>query len=240
MTVTCAVTVLAPDGKTSLDLTVTAPAITVEKPTVMHWDIYTGYVQDVTDVASGQGGDALKPAPGSTQAGGEAWQNATIVVPPPFAATGGLGCFAQLITPDTEITNDDPTKNPTFLNNKQQGLDNSFPYKGYTWNVSDTGANFDGPALLFKNYNSGGYAGWTQVSDSNTFTTWVMYQPPGGVWVPLQSYNWDWSFTSQWSNSQNQWNLFRARPSPTSGDPGYSGADAPNPPQWSLVQNNSQ
>jgi hypothetical protein len=94
--------------------------------------------------------------------------------------------------------------------------------------------------LYYENYNSGGYAGWSQVSESDSFTTWLMYQPSGGVWVPLKSYSWNWSFTSQWSKSHNQWNLWRANPAPTSGDPGYTGAVTSTFPQWGLVQNNSQ
>jgi hypothetical protein len=209
LTVTCTVTMMTPDG-TTLNFTASSPPVMVEKPTVSKWDIYTGYVQDVTDVSSGQSGDALKNAPGSTQAGGEAWSNTTIVVPAPFTATGGSGCFAQLVTPDVEISNADLTKDPTIPNNKQQGLDNSFPYKGYKWDVSVLGANFDGPAVLFKNYNVTNGSGYTQVLTNQDFTTWVMYQPPGGVWVPLQSYTWNWSFTSQWNVSLNQWELFRA------------------------------
>lgn len=235
VTVTCTVSVTAPDGKL-LTLTATAPSVTVEKPTVTHWDIHTGYVQQLQG-QSGQVGFGLKFAPGSTLSGGKAWQKATIVVPPPFATTGGSGCFAQLITPDVEISNPDPTQVPTDPKNKQQGLDNSFPYKGYKWDVSGLGANFDGPAVLFENYNTTSGSGYTQVITNQDFTTWLMYQPPGGVWVPLQSYTWNWSFTSKWDGSH--WNLFRASPSPTSGDPGYTGADTPKFPQWKLVQNNT-
>ncbi len=239
LTLTCAITLTAPDGKSTVNLTATAPPINVLKPTVTRWDIHTGYVQYVQNPTTGQKGYQLRTAPGSTQTGGEAWQNATIVVPAPFAATGGLGCFAQLATPNVVITNDDPTKSPVFPNNNQQGLDNSFPYQGDQWDVSGLGAGADSPVLYYENYNSGGYTGWSQVSDTDTFTTWLMYKPPGGVWVPLQSYDWTWSFTSQWSKSQNQWNLFRARPSPTSGDPGYTGAVTSTFPQWSLVQTNT-
>ncbi len=235
VTITCKAVLVCPDGS-SVTINPSSQPINVLKPSVTHWDIHTGYVQYVQNPTSGQKGYQLRTAPTPTQAGGEAWQNATIVVPSPFAATGGTGCFAQLATPNVVVTNDDPTKSPVFPNNNQQGLDNSFPYQGDQWDVSSLGANFDGPGLFYENLNSGGYAGWTQVSDSNTFTTWVMYQPPGGVWVPLQSYDWDCSFTSQWDKSKSQWNLFRARPSPTSGDPGYKGADTTTPPQWSLVQ----
>ncbi len=238
LTITCAITLTAPDGKSTVNLTATAPPINVLKPTVTHWDIHTGYVQQVQN-PSGTGGYQLRQAPTSTQTGGEAWQKATIVVPAPFAATGGSGCFAQLATPDIEFTNDDPSKVPTNPTNKEQGLDNSFPYQGDKWDVSGLGAGSDSPALLYQNLNSGGYAGWTQVSDTDTFKTWVMYQPPGGVWVPLQSYDWTWSFTSQWDKSVSQWNLFRARPSSTSGDPGYTGAITTTFPQWNLVQNNT-
>jgi len=242
LTITCAVTMTAPDGKTVLNVSATSPKINVLKPSLTKWDIYTGYVQQVQEQVNGQPGQAgfaLKPAPTSTQAGGEAWSNTTIVVPPPFAATGGMGCFAQLATPDVTVTNDTPSKSPVFPNNKQQGLDNSFPYKGYSWAVSGLGAGFDGPALLFENYNSGGYAGWSQVSDSDSYTTWVMYQPPGGVWVPLKSYDWSWYFVSKWDNSLNQWTLFRANPPYATSDPGYKGTDTPNPPQWNLVQTNT-
>ena len=151
LTVSCAVTVLAPDG-TSLNLTATSPPFKVYKPTAS-WGITTGYVQRVHDTKTNRSGYALVFAAGSTQAGGEAWNNVKIVVPAPFTATGGSGCYAQLITPDVEVSNPDPAQVPTFSNNKQQGLDTSYPYKGYKWDVSGPGANFDGPAVLFMNYN---------------------------------------------------------------------------------------
>jgi hypothetical protein len=234
LTLTCKVTLTNPDGST-LNVTAASPQITMEKPTAS-WSIYTGSVLQVYDTSQNQGGFGLEAVPGSGQMGGEAWQKTTIVLPTPFTATGGLGCFAQLVTPDVEVSNDNPAMDPTFPNNKQQGLDNSFPYVGYTWNVSGTGANADSPEVLFENYNSGGYAGWNKVLTNQVFTTWVMYQPPGGVWVPVQSYGWTWSFTSTWSSTNDVWKEFRA--SPTS-DPGYTGTSTPAPPQWSLVQNNT-
>ena len=146
VTVKCAVTISLPDYTTQT-VNAMSPQVTFIKPTVTNWDVVTGYVQGVFSKTLNLGGLALVQVPGSQQQGGEAWNNVAINVLPPFY--GGQGCFAQLITPDTEVTNDDPTKSIVYANSKQQGLDNAFPYASYTWSVPAVGASADNPGVCF-------------------------------------------------------------------------------------------
>ena len=211
------------------------------KPSVTRWDVVTGYVQQATNLQTGSYGYGLAPVPGSQQKGGEAWNNVTIIVPPPFS--GGQGCFAQIVTPNATVTNDDPTKSFIFPGSGQTGLDNAFPYRNYTWSVPALGANIDGPVFTFSNaYNKTADQGFTTVAVHDKFSTWVMYNPPavgsqGTIWVPLQSYAWDWAFTSVWNGI---WPLTTASPMTAADDPHYQPNGPMNtPPQWGMIQNNS-
>lgn len=243
-TVSCAVTLSFPDYSIQT-VNAVSPQITFIKPTVA-WSVATGYVQRVIDSSTGSQGCQLLPVPGLVQLGGEAWNNVAVTVLPPFY--GGQGCFAQLVTPNTTVTNKTPALSPVFPNNGQEGLDNSFPYRLYVWpvsnDVSKLGGNADSPGFVFGGYNSPADQGFTSAGESDSFGTWVMYKPPavgsqGTIWVPLQTYGWSWSFTSQWDGSQ--WNLFRASPASVADDPHYMPTGVMNiPPQWSMIQNNSK
>ena len=226
LTVTCIVNLTAPDGKTNLGLTVNSPQVIVEKPTAT-WAIQTGYVQPWTTA----GYFGLLAAPGTGYPGGEYWQSAVITVPAPFS--GGSGCFAQLLTPDFEMLQDGSTTPVVGPNNKMQGLDNAFPYPSSQWTLPNTGSQSDRPAFGVAGVNSPQYQGWNTATGNYSFTTWLMYQPTGGVWVPLQSYTWNWSCTVKWLNSQ--WTI-------TASSPTASSQPTPTvtstPPTWSLMQNN--
>ena len=240
VTVKCAVTLKLPDFSTPT-INVESPKITFVKPTAK-WDVVTGFMQGVFSKTINLGGLALVPVPGSQQQGGEAWNNVTVNVPSPFY--GGQGCFAQLVTPDIAVINDDSTKSVVDAKNKQQGLDNSFPYASYTWSVPAVGASADNPGVFFSNYNTPAYQGFNTVTFSDKFGTWVMYKPPavgsqGTIWVPLQSYSWSCSSTVQWIN--NQWTVTAASPASAADDPHYQPTGVMNiPPQWGVVQTNSK
>ena len=94
------------------------------------------------------------------------------------------------------------------------------------------------------NNTAEGYQGYNTVAVHDKFSTWVMYMLPavssqGTIWVPLQSYSWDWSFTGQWLNSQ--WTETAASPATAADDPHYKPTGVMNiPPQWSLIQTNSK
>ncbi len=226
LTVTCTVNLTAPDGKTNLGITANSPTVKVEKPTAT-WTIQTGTVQPW--VQAGYFG--LLAAPGTGYPGGEYWQSAVITVPPPFS--GGVGCFAQLITPDFEMLQDGSTTPVVGSNNNLQGLDNLFPYPGSQWTLPNPGTQSDRPAFGVAGVNSPQYQGWNTATGNYSFVTWMMYQPTGGIWVPLQSYTWNWSCTVKWLNSQ--WTITASSPTapaqPTS-------TVTTTPPTWSLVQNN--
>ena len=241
---TCTVTLTAPDGKATVTLTATAPPITVEKPTAF-WTT----------------NDDPSLGPEFSQSGtgyAERW-NAGITVPSPFS--GGMGCFAQLTTPTIDFQRI-PTGNQSINCYMEElymnadgtssyqmpmiGLDTHFPYQynasqfysqGYMWNVSTgTGSSGDAPSVPFSipAADNGGN-NWYDASATDSFTTWLMYQPPGGVWVPLQTVTWNWSGHVVKDKATGTWN------SATNGSPavtGYtsdSGTPTNSPPQWNCV-----
>ena len=234
LTATCTVSLKFPDGTTG-SVTAMSTPVTFVKPTVTKWLTDTGYAQP----SPKYGYFPLLPAPGTGFPGGEYWHDVTITVPQPFS--GGLGCFAQIITPDFEMFQDGSTSPAADPNNKVQGLDNHFPYVSYQWTVPALGTQSDTPAIGVPGVNVPQYQGWNTATRHDQFTTWVMYKPPafgtqGAIWVPLQSYSWDWSCTIQWLN--NQWTITASNPSATTRAPARTPVDAPTPPAWSFAQTN--
>jgi hypothetical protein len=77
--------------------------------------------------------------------------------------------------------------------------------------------------------------GLTEFNDSDAFTTYVMYQPSGGVWVPLEKISWMWSVTLDWQTQTQQFDLTASYPH-TKGQAGTP-AHVPtsDPPQWTVV-----
>lgn len=80
--------------------------------------------------------------------------------------------------------------------------------------------------LFYKN-------GLTEISASDAFTTYVMYQPNGGVWVPLDKISWSWSETITWQPSH--WNLTASYPQTAGQAPTPTPAVTPDPPQWTVT-----
>ena len=230
-------TVTAPDG-TSLSVTATSPQINVLKPTVTNWGIAQGYVQYDPSYNSEQYG-AIQTyglygnlSGTDTSTNGMIWSNVTVSVPPPFSGNGQC-TFTQLINPD-HLGYNGNSSTTLVTNNGILGLDGSFEY-GSPWNVTAAGSDVDSPSVPVgpaggPQQNSPGY---TQLSVSDAFTTYVMYQPSGGVWVPLEKFSWTWSMTLNWQPSQ--WNLTASYPA-TAGQAGTpTPAIANDPPQWTVV-----
>jgi len=230
LTLTCTVTVTSADGKATVDLTATSPPINVLKPSVTHWGYSEGYVQPkVTGNGQTYG---LYQDPSTSYEAGMTWHDVAVSVPTPFS--GGQCDFGQLITPDREEYHGN-TSNP--INNDPKngliGLDGALPYStggyGSGWTPPATGGNGDSPQLIA----NGNPNNDTQLSASDTFTTWIMYKPTGGVWVPLQKYSWTWSAQLTWS--VNHWNITAAFPKTAGAGPNYTPQDTTDPPQWTLV-----
>jgi hypothetical protein len=246
LTVTCTVTLKAPDG-TTFNLTATSPQVMVEKPTAS-WKAYTS-------------------GPSVNNSGGygatEYWNPATITVPSPFS--GGTGCFAQLITPSRQATRSFSPGTPMVYAATYSakipdgsggwmlpsvGLDTSFPYpfgttassgaqvsSNYTWDVSSQGESGDMPTAPYDPPAVSGDMGgtnWYTATMQDAFTTWVMYKPAGGVWVPLQSLSWSTNITV--SDTTGPWSVSSGSTVTTP----PKGTDTPNPPTWTNVNNASQ
>ena len=239
LTVTCTATVLAPDGKTILNVTATSPQINVLKPTVTHWDIAEGYVQYDPNYAP-QGQNTVLQTYGlygnlsgtGNSVAGMAWSNVTFNVPAPFSGNGQC-TFTQLVNPNRlEYIGNNST--PTAPNNGILGLDGSFDY-GSRWSATAVGGDVDSPAISVGTAGSPQQnpKGDTQLSVSDAFTTYVMYQPSGGVWVPLEKISWSWSEVLNWQTSQ--WSITASCPN-TAGQAGTP-AHVPinDPPQWTVV-----
>ena len=261
VTVTCTVSINAPDG-TALSVTATSPTINVLKPTVTTWGINTG-----TDVQNGiSTGLGVSHQSGLITAL-EIWGGITINEPKLGTTTvGGQGCIAQIITADadtatgtttggTGVTWIDVVKNANgkFVASQTPALDTGLPFPfGYklgangvmntvtntgssAFSVSQSGYSGDAPDLsMFP----GGGINWTNVFFSSTYNTYVMYQPPGGVWVPLQMITWSYALTAKptpggpYTNpaDQSQWAVFT---------PTFSGGIPSNtntPPTWGAVE----
>ena len=232
ITITCNATIVCPDG-TRLPVTASPPSITSVKPTAS-WD--TGRDRQ------GKGFHFTTEGMGAL----EVWNPITITVPAPFS--GGTGCLAQLITPVRRLTrnalNGQPTnyyfkipqQNPdgtTTMVLPSRGLDTDFPYPGFnggaaTWDVSGSGASGDGPAMGFSTppLDNGGSA-WTKAYANDIFTTYLMYRPIGGVWVPIQRLDWGWHGDAD--NSLGYWSA--------TGDDfmGPHGSNTSDPPRWNVV-----
>lgn len=225
LTLSCAVTLTAPDG-TTLNVTAASPQIMVEKPTLTASSIAEGYVQLSSDgSAFGLYGN-LNGTGNSTN--GMIWSNFTVNVPAPFSGNGQC-TFTQLVNPDhLEYVNGSST--PIGSNNGILGLDGSFEY-GTAWNVTGTGNDVDSPnqPLFYR-------TGLTKISVSDAFTTYVMYQPSGGVWVPLDKFSWTYGMTLNWVPQTKQFSLAASYPSSA----GQAGTPTPttttDPPQWTVVQ----
>ena len=134
-------------------------------------------------------------------------------------------------------------------------LDTGFPYPfGYkldaqgvmdlssntgssAWDVSQSGYSADEPDLPIFSVGGPGGNDWTQTVFSSTYNTYVMYQPPGGIWVPLQMLTWNYSLTAGPSAGGSiidpynnaHWNVSNRQFF------GGTAMDAKSPPSWKYV-----
>jgi len=179
------------------------------------------------------------------------WYPVTITVPTPFS--GGNGCFAQIVTPSATVTRVPTGTGAATYSIKIQkangqwvspgtGLDTGFPYPpGYTISngtitggatssafiVGGPGGSGDAPACAEApdDVDNGG-TNWVSATLNDQFTTWLMYQPPGGVWVPLKKT--DWSVTGNGSGGPNNWTASGTYTAPNPADTSVF-------PQWNVV-----
>ncbi len=226
VTVTCKATILFPD-QTTAPVTATSKSVTVLKPTLTGWDIVEGYVQPSSTQNGSTYGlyENLSGTGNSTN--GMIWGNVTANVPVPFS--GNSQCtFTQLVNPN-RIAYINGSSTPLVPNNGILGLDGFFDY-GSRWNVMATGSDADSPnqPLFFK-------TGLTEISASDAFTTYVMYQPSGGVWVPLDKISWSWGATLKWQPQTSQFTLTASYPAKAgqAGTPTYVPIN--DPPQWTVT-----
>ncbi len=258
LTLTCAVTLTAPDGKTVLNVSASSPQITVEKPTAS-WGIDPKSVP-INGTSTPNVVGFVDSSAGSQYFGANTtWYPATLSVPAPFASLGGLGCFAQISTPSATITRTPTGTGASSYSIKIQnaqgawvtpgtGLDKGFPYPiGFTtdangnwtgqasdssWSVSGIGASGDYPKgqETVPDVDSGG-SQWTSSSISYSFTTWLMYKPNGGVWIPIQSATW--SVSGNASGGPSNWSATGSYTAP-------SPSNTTNFPQWITVISGQQ
>ena len=244
ITVTCKATVVCPDG-TRLPISVTAPAITSVKPTGS-WSTsngQAGYGHFFTGTSMGTN-DLWNPITVTVPqhfSGGKCCLAQLIT--PVLRLTrnipnGGPANFYY----KTPQQNPDGT---TSMVLPGQGLDTAFPYPvgisisgtnvtpvtptgGYIWNVPDSGTSGDSPTFsLSTNPQDSGGSDWSSAYGNENFTTYLMYQPPGGVWVPIQRLDWGWQGTANRTNGKWTANVTDFAPS--------TGSDTSTPPQWNSV-----
>ncbi len=225
LTVTCTVSLKAPDG-TALSVTAASPKVNVLKPTAV-WKAETGnvYYSHANDAYG------LYPASGTGYPGGAYWHDVVVTVPTPFS--GGTCCFTQLVKPN-HLYNGVPV-GPNSPNNGILGLDNSFKYDSYTWTPPATGTENDSPSIQVGNGKTIG----DTITANDSLQTWLMYQPTGGVWVPLQMYSYSWAVTLTWADPGVTWSVSGQNPAPPNPGPAATPSDAKDPPQWSVVQTNA-
>ncbi len=210
VTVSVTATVTFPDKTTNL---VNANAtLVVAKPTVTsHAFSINGansFMQHPNDTGSALGAQ-------------EDWSNVAITMPTGFS--GGNGCFAQTLVSTSIIDTRQTGSNYTIKEKLSNGqwvaipapcLDTNFPYPyANVWTVGASGANGVGtggdtpyfPVAPVLDAADTGMADWYKASGSDSFLTWVMYNPnpqsTNCIWVPLANFDWNWKSTAALNNS---------------------------------------
>ncbi len=216
VTVKCTGTVTFPDG-TSSSFSAVSPTVTFMKPTVTLWNVNTPLAY--TTISGFSAG--LPYGPFSAQ---EVWDSMTVTLPSPFnQGSQGQACMAQIINADrawyrNPVDNGKSSaykslqvvgaKGATSFVINPTALDSAFPYPfgyngttgqgvktGYIWQVGNLGYSGDQPKQPYTlNVDDGGGNHWYNSVANDSFTSWMMYQPPGNnsIWVPLQSLTWNW------------------------------------------------
>lgn len=110
-----------------------------------------------------------------------------------------VGCpYPYGYSPNGDPNNPDPTNWALSLSN-------------YTWPTSTKGYSIDAPfqPYVIADQDNGG-SDWRTSTASDSFNTWVMYEPPskdgmGTIPVPLQKLKWAWGGTATLNTSTRLW-----------------------------------
>ena len=93
--------------------------------------------------------------------------------------------------------------------------------------MTDEGILGDKPAQSYiANDIDNGGNDWYDSIAKDAFSTWVMYKPDGGIWVPLLKLDWGWN--GEASKSNGSWLVTGTAPPPTQ-------TVANTPQKWSVV-----
>jgi len=189
-TVTCSATVTPPDGKSAPFTVNVTQNVTVYVPS---WTAYGigGYVQVNTYCPDFQGDMSLWAGPYDGYHGGMDWHATSSTPQTPVAFGTGTVELVQLVTPNRSYTTN---TNPPVLHTdpeKTEGLDSYYPVHQllgtppYTEGGSPYGS-YDDPRIDL-NYNNPKSAAM-----ADSFTDYLLYQPPGTDvrWVPLANFTW--------------------------------------------------
>ncbi len=222
VTAKCVVGLTFPNGTTS-SVTATSSTITFIKPTAV-WKVETGnvYYSHANDAYG------LYPAFGTGFPGGVYWHDVVVTVPAPFS--GGTCCFTQLAQPNHQYNGAG-----VGPNNNANSLDNSFEYFNYSWAAGSAGTENDSPAIQV---GPGNKIGDTMTAN-DTLQAWLMYQPTGGIWVPLQKYTYTWAVTLTWV-TPGTWSVSGQNPAPPNPGPTYTPTVTNIPPQWTTILANRE
>ena len=251
---TCAVTLVAPDG-TKLPLTVKSKDVSVLKPTAS-WGTNQylpgiGFTNDPTNqrFEANELWYPLNITVPSPFSGGTGCL-AQLITPSRRIARNALNGKPSNYYYKIPYTNPDGTTSWVLPG---QGLDAGFPYPsgftidangqphpvmpdgGYTWDVSNTGYSGDSPAQLYTTGDlDGGGTNWYEATANDFFTTWIMYRPGGGVWVPLQKIDWSWDGNAT-KDTSGHWSVVGVANATA------SATTTNDPPQWNIaLQANDQ
>jgi len=153
---------------------------------------------------------------------GQEWHKVVISQPEPFPLTG-RGYFCQLIKAQRELRRELPLTADPGISRKWRNIHYGvealdagveYPFFG-AWQVPSANARgVDSPSQKSAYILNDGVAVSTWHSEaSDTFQTWLMYEPPAvagfkTVPIPLARYRWHWACTSVWHADEFKPRLF--------------------------------
>ena len=213
-------TILFPDG-TSGSVSAKSAQVQSEKPTAS-WEILSGVVRLYgNDTSFGLNG----LVDSTDRTAGQQW-NAQVNLPSNFSNAGGECAFAQIVK-SVNIVLDTTLAAPNdhiVISMTEPSLDNGFPNSNGLFPTGQLFHGRDSPSIGLQNI--------TQVTISESFETWLMYRPPGGVWVPIQHYTWSWSGSASYDSSTGTWSGRGPRVDDA------TGKDTDDHPEWSRIYSN--
>jgi hypothetical protein len=112
-----------------------------------------------------------------------------------FAASDDLFCVQLIDSEDVEHCR----TNGFSVHRNGNGLDTTYPFEDFGDNLDRKTLADDAPATTCQNIEY-------QVSDSDHFRMFLMFQPVGGIPVPLRLIEWNWSASAN-INPNYQWTL---------------------------------